>query len=76
MSSIGELVSSKHQRPAIFLQNFDELRNQCLKKNIEFDDPEFQPYNLSVSHQDLQKNQIEWLRPKVSIYLKYILLKL
>ncbi|XP_022164785.1 calpain-A-like isoform X2 [Myzus persicae] len=64
MLNIGERRSGFRQRPAGFIQDFDELRNQCLKQKILFKDPEFDTYDLSVFHKNLQKNQLEWRRPK------------
>jgi len=67
MFNIGERSSGIRQRPVGFVQNFDELRLQCLKQKILFRDPEFDTYDLSVHYKNLQKNQLEWRRPKVSI---------
>jgi len=73
MFNIGERGSGVRRKPAEFLQNFDELRTQCLKQNILFIDPEFDTYDLSVHYKNLQKNQLEWRRPKVSIlYFIYV----
>lgn len=68
MLNVGERGSGVRRRPAGFDQNFDELRNKCLKQKILFRDPEFDTYDLSGSYRNLQKNQLEWRRPKVSIY--------
>ncbi|XP_060856220.1 calpain-A-like [Metopolophium dirhodum] len=64
MLNVGERGSGVRQRPAGFDQNFDELRSKCLKQKILFKDPEFDTYDLSLSHRNLRKNQLEWRRPK------------
>jgi len=76
MSNIVERDSGVRQRPAEYVQNFEVLRSQCLKEKILFRDPEFDTYDLSVHYKNLRKNQLEWKRPNVRIYLKYVLLKM
>jgi len=71
MFNIGERGSGVRRRPVEFVQNFEELRLQCLNQKILFTDPEFDIYDLSVHNKSIQKNQLEWRRPKVSI-LYYI----
>jgi len=75
MSNLNERGSSTRQRPAEYLQNFEVLQNECIKKNILFKDEEFDIYDLS-SISNCRNKRIEWRRPKVRKYLKYFLYKM
>ncbi|XP_026821401.1 calpain-A-like [Rhopalosiphum maidis] len=63
MSNIEERGFGVRQRSAEFVQNFEVLRNQCLKEKKLFTDPEFNTYDLTIHHKNLRKSRFEWRRP-------------
>lgn len=74
MSNIGKSDSRIWQRPTV--KNFEEIQNQCLKKKILFEDPEFDVIDSSLYYNKYhRKPLVVWLRPKVSIHFKTFYLK-
>jgi len=67
MSNINKRDPGIRQKPAEYVQNFEDLRNQCLKKKILFRDPEFDAIDSSLYYSRGKKKQYEWRRPNVSI---------
>ncbi|VVC40607.1 Hypothetical protein CINCED_3A007782 [Cinara cedri] len=45
------------------VQNFEILRNQCLKKGVLFEDPAFKTVNSLAYGSKTPKNRLEWRRP-------------
>ncbi|XP_060857288.1 calpain-B-like [Metopolophium dirhodum] len=62
MLNIGERGPGVRQRPAGVVQNFHELREQCLLQKKPFTDPEFDTYDLTLFY-DVPKDGFEWRRP-------------
>lgn len=49
-------------------QNFSEIRNDCLKKGILWEDPDFPAANSSIYFSYDCGDQFEWKRPGVCIH--------
>ncbi|KAG5888432.1 hypothetical protein JTB14_020207 [Gonioctena quinquepunctata] len=48
------------------LQNYEQLKQECLQKGILFEDPQFVPAEIELGAlaKDILKSDIKWLRPK------------
>jgi len=54
--------------PKISVENksFEEIRDECLRRKILFEDPEFPANNDSLFFQQQPPAKLEWKRPRVS----------
>lgn len=69
---LGETAAYSH-RPRQDVQDFETIRQQCLNSGSLFEDPLFPASNESLMFSRRPDRYIEWLRPHVSLWLKYIL---
>ena len=59
---LGERGSNTKSRP---VQDFEELRSQCLENGELFEDPTFTADSSSISYSKKKGREFEWLRPTV-----------
>ncbi|XP_052900002.1 calpain-A-like isoform X2 [Anopheles moucheti] len=60
-SPLGE--RSKGQRPSADVQDFYQIRQQCLENGTLFEDPEFPATSSSLMYSQRPDRHYEWLRP-------------
>ena len=53
-------------RPRGSVQDFDKLRNECLRSGQLFEDPEFAAEDCSIFFSKSPPRPFDWLRPSVS----------
>ena len=63
-TSLDTSNSDESEVEFLYEQDFYKLREECLKNNVLFEDPEFPPDNdLLRSRSGRHLDDLEWLRP-------------